>query len=44
MTMYQNQLKVRLPYFGTNKSEPTELLPTIKRTSQPMTMKKEHAC
>ena len=37
MVIYQNQskqiMKVRLPYYGTNKCEPTELLLTINRIS-----------
>jgi len=37
ITMYQNQskqvMKVRLPYYGTNKCEPTELFLTINWTS-----------
>jgi len=37
-------MKVRLPYYGTNKSERTELFLTINRTSQCMIIKNEHAC
>jgi hypothetical protein len=37
MTLYQNQskqvMKVKLPYYGTNKCEPKELFLTINRTS-----------
>jgi len=37
MTMYQNQsklvMKVKLPYYGTNKCKLTELFLTINRTS-----------
>ena len=46
--MYQNQLKqvmeVRLPYYGTNKCEPTELFLTINRTLLSVIIKKELAC
>ena len=48
MTMYQNQstqvMKVRLPYYGTNKCEPTDPFLTINRTSQSVMINKEHAC
>jgi len=37
MIMYQNQskqvMKARLPYYGNNKCEPTELFLTINRTT-----------
>ena len=42
--MYQNGskqvMKVRLPYYGTIKYEPTELFPTINRTSSSVIIKK----
>jgi len=48
MTKYQNQskhiMKVRLPYYGTNKCKLTELFPDINRTSQSVIINKEHAC
>jgi len=47
MTMYKNQskqdMKVRLPYYGPNKSEPKELFLTINRISQSVIINKEHA-
>jgi hypothetical protein len=36
-------MKVRLPHYGTNKSERTELYIPINRTSQYMITRKEHA-
>ena len=43
-TMYQNHskqgIKVRLPYYGTNKCAPTELFLTINRTSKSVIIKK----
>ena len=33
-------MKVRIPYYGTNKCEPTKLFPQINRTSQPVIKKK----
>ena len=49
MSMYQNQSKqfmnVRLPYYGTNKCEQTELFLTLNRTSKSVdNNEKEHAC
>ena len=38
---FEHVMKVRLPYYGTNKCEPTELLLTINRTSYSMIITQE---
>ena len=46
--MYQNQLKqvmnVRLPNYGTNKCEPTDLFLTINQPAKSVTIKKKGTC
>jgi hypothetical protein len=41
---FETVIMVRLPYYGTNKCKPTELFPTINRTSEAVIVNKEHAC